>query len=167
MHYREMRDKACNGDVLLLEGHGWVGTLIRVLTGQSFSHVALLLWIDNGLWVAEMKELHGYRLMPASHWLENTMHGAHVYWGAAPDMVRTRHIVVKEEAFKYRNQRYSYISLFTVWLSQILRRKVASKLVCSTFVQRVWSACGFQFEQTPDPGDYLHLCSSVTRLAEE
>lgn len=164
--YQELRAIAGDGDVLLVEGRGWVSAFIRALTGQSISHVAILLWFGQHLFVAEMKEFHGYRLRPASLWIADALSAGTVYYGAAPRPVSVAVGAVPRVALSYRNNRYSYASLFSVWLAQILRRKVPGGLVCSTFVQRVWETCGYHFDQTADPGDYLRMCEFVLPMAD-
>jgi len=166
MQYAEMRQVAHTGDVLLVEGQGWVSRLIRMLTGQNISHVAVLVWFGNTLWVAEMKEFFGYRLRPASLWVEDTLPGAVVYYGEAPVIVQTAGDDMDSFSVitSYRNRRYSYRSLFLVWWAQVRRKKIESGLVCSTFVQKVWESCGKKFNQTADPGDYMRLCQTTTPL---
>ncbi len=161
LSYQELRATACDGDVLLVEGRGWVSALIRALTGQSISHVAVLLWFDEHLFVAEMKEFHGYRLRPASLWVDDSLASGSVYYGAAPRAVVEDGDGIIAAALSYRNHRYSYVSLLSVWLAQIFRRRLSGGLVCSTFVQRIWETCGYHFDQTADPGDYLRMCEFV------
>jgi len=166
MRYSQMRQVAHTGDVLLVEGQGWVSRLIRMLTGQNISHVAVLVWIGNALWVAEMKEFFGYRLRPASLWVEDTLPGAVVYYGEAPVVVQMAggDMDAHDVIFFYRNRRYSYRSLVRVWWAQVRRKKIESGLVCSTFVQKVWEASGMTFKQTADPGDYMRLCQMTMPL---
>jgi hypothetical protein len=164
-NYDWLRDEAHNGDVLLVEGRGLIGTGIRMLTGQQFSHVAMLLWLDDAtLWVVEMKEGLGYRITPASQWVPEKCDGARLYFGRAPLKVTAAPDLVRTTALQYRGHRYSYWTLATTWVSQILRRPLPNGLVCSTFVQRVWAACGVRFLQTADPGDYMHLANDVTSI---
>lgn len=157
MNYKAFRPHAKDGDVLMVEGRGWVSRIIRAVTGQQISHVALLLWFGEHLFVAEMKEFRGYRLIPASMWFEDTVRTGYVQWGRAPQGVRGK-AGVKAHALKYRNARYSYRALLRVWLAQITRSKTDAGLVCSTFVQRVWESVGHTFDQDADPGDYMRLC---------
>ena len=165
MKYLAMRQVALNGDVLMVEGRGLFSTLIRVLTGQQISHVALLVWIDTTLWVAEMKEGIGYRLQPASLWVEDVLaSGATLYYGTAPEQVLKRPADVRVEVLKHRQESYSYWSLLPVWWAQITRRQITAGLVCSTFVQRIWEKTEYRFSQTADPGDFLRLCGPVMAL---
>ncbi|MEZ5571192.1 MAG: hypothetical protein R3E64_04135 [Halioglobus sp.] len=163
MNYADFRHLAETGDLLLLEGRGLFSTPIRMITGQQASHVAILLWIADGLWVAEMRG-QGYTLMRASQRVSEMGEHGQVYWGKAPYRLRWQVNEVRDAALSYRGYRYSWWTLITVWLSQVTRRRMPSNLVCSTLVQRVWSAAGFQFTQTPDPGDFFKLCAAVTPL---
>lgn len=163
MDYQTFRDRASTGDVLLLEGSDLAGRFVRVLTGQQISHVALLLWLDDGLWVAEMRN-SGYSLMPASQRVPDMAAGAQVYWGKAPMQVRLRSREITDKALSFRGSRYSWWSLITVWAAQIFRRQMPGRLVCSTLVERAWASGAYMFSQTPDPGDFMRLCESTTPL---
>lgn len=166
MNYAEFRDQAQTGDVLLVEGTGLFSTCIRVLTGQQASHVAILLWLGGyggGLWVAEMRG-QGYTLTRASQRVPEMAEHGHVYWGKAPQHLRWRVEGMRDTALSFRGSRYSWWTLVTVWCAQIMRRRVPRSLVCSTLVEKVWTAVGYQFTRTPDPGDFFKLCEAVTPL---
>jgi len=168
MQYLIMRNQAKSGDVLLVEGQGFVSRIIRAVTGQNISHVAMLLWFGNNLFVCEMKEFAGYRLRPASLWVKDVLaNGDRLYYGVMPkrwaanphnELIGKK---ITDAALTYRNEPYSYRALFSVWWAQITRKKTNAGLVCSTFVQRCWEAGGVEFKQTADPGDYMHLCEST------
>ncbi len=165
IEYAALRDEMRSGDLFLVEGRGVISTLIRVLTGQQLSHVALLVWIDGGLWVAEMREFVGFQLRPASLWLEDISGAGHtVYYGRAPRRVRESPLV-KETALGFRSQGYGYLSLLQVWWAQLRRTRLRPRgVVCSTFVQRCWEAAGIAFSQTADPGDFLRLCDGIEAI---
>ena len=166
MKYSEVREHAANGDLLLLEGKGPVGRFIRVVTGQQISHVAMLLWLDEGLWVAEMRNA-GYSFAPASQRIPEMQEQGIVYWGKAPRQVRNRPIHIHEKALSFRGSRYSWWSLVTVWCAQVLKRQMPRNLVCSTFVEKVWEAAGWNFHQTPDPGDFVPLCDGMHAITAD
>lgn len=164
MKYSLVRDSAATGDLLLLEGSGPVGVFIRVATGQQISHVAMLVWINEGLWVAEMRN-SGYSLTPASQRVPEMLEQGIVYWGKAPNRVRIRPILIQKRALSFRGERYSWWSLAAVWCAQVFKRTLPRSLVCSTFIEEVWQAAGWDFSQTPDPGDFMSMCQSVTAIA--
>lgn len=163
MNYTDFRDQAQTGDLLLVEGRGLVGTFVRMITGQQASHVAVLLWIRDGLWVAEMRS-RGYTLTRASQRIVEMAESGQVYWGKKPKALQWQVETLIGAALRYRGQRYSWWTLVTVWLAQVSRRRMPRNLVCSTLVEKVWSAGGYEFAQTPDPGDFFKLCQSVTPL---
>jgi len=167
MNYDEMRTRALSGDVILLEGTGFVSKAIRVLTGQSISHIALLVWMEGGLFIAEMVEGNGYVITPASQRLK-TLKGI-VYFGAAPKVVTVEPEKVLAQVLEYRadkkKQQYGYLSLLKVWWAQLVHKSYTpTRKVCSTFVQETWQECGFTFAQTADPGDFMGHCRYVVKM---
>jgi len=162
MKYVEQRTSILTGDLLLVEGKGLASVLIRVFTGQQVSHVGMFVWIENGLFVAEMRG-KGFSLEPASQRVIEELRKAHLYHGVADDRVHRDRKVVVDMIMRARAEKpdYSYFTLVKVWLSQIFKRKMPGALVCSTFVQHIWSMCGVPFAQTADPGDFMHACQSV------
>lgn len=165
MTYQDARPNIKTGDILLVQGSAFFSKIIRTLTGESFSHVALLHWRDDGLWVAEFVEGTGYQLMPASQWMAGRVKDT-VFWGVAPKVVQADPADILKLIDSYRadksKQGYGYLSLFTVLWAQITGKdyKPAQK-VCSTFVQAAWESTGYHFNQTADPGDYLDLCQAI------
>jgi len=167
MKYLDERPHIQSGDLLLCEGKGFVSTLIKMLTAQQISHVAVFIWINETLWVAEMKEFVGYRLRPASLWIDDYLRSksGNLYIGYAPEKVYQQPDVARELAFHYRESKYGYLSLFRVWWHQLTgKRRRTRGIVCSTFVARIWEACGVKFSQTPAPGEFLRMCRFVSRV---
>lgn len=167
MIYSDLREIAKTGDIILLEGTGIVSRIIRVLTGQSISHVAALFWLDGGLFIAEMVEGVGYQIVPASQRL-SAMKGI-VYFGSAPKVVQDATDSIMGVICSYRTdktkQGYGYLSLIKVWWAQIRRKPYRTRgKVCSTFVQELWESAGYHFDQLADPGDYVRRCRYVARL---
>lgn len=159
MTYNELRDSIKTGDVLLLEGRHFFSRIVRVFTGQQASHVALFVWLDDGLWIAEMLTSSGYTLTPASDRIPQI--SDQMYLGVAPAVVRDGASAAKSVVMKYRERgkRYGFYSLLKVWWAQLWQsRPDTEQRVCSTFVQEVWEACGFKFNQLADPGDFFRLC---------
>ena len=170
MLYSEMRATAKTGDVILVEGRSFVSRLIRGATGQSISHVGMLMWLGDGnLFMPEQREFKAFRLSRASDRLQQDMRDCRVYYGAAPLQVRewidAHDDELVEAVFATRNGRYGYLELGSVLWSQWTQRDSRSKrLVCSTWVQRLWELSDWRYPQAPDPGDYLDACSSVHSL---
>lgn len=152
--YASIRPRIKTGDVFLVEGKGLVGKMIRVLTAQQYSHVAMCAWIDAGLWVAEMREGVGFQMQPASQWMAQNKYQC--YWGEAPESVHAVPDVIIDFVMKSRaeNLSYSYVTLLLVWLSQILGRPLPVGNVCSTWVAAAWKMAGVAMGKSPDPGDF-------------
>ncbi|ACL71527.1 hypothetical protein Tgr7_0429 [Thioalkalivibrio sulfidiphilus HL-EbGr7] len=163
--YPFLREHARSGDVLLVRGRGLGSLLIRVLTGESVSHVAALIWLDGALWVAEIRESRGYVLTPASLWIPDRLEGgANLWWGQMPWCIGDE-TAIEHAALHYRHRRYGYLSLLRVWLHQFLRiRRRTIGLVCSTFVARLWEEAGYEWRTTPTPGAFMAACRSLRRV---
>lgn len=169
MTYADLRHLAQTGDVLLVRGN----TLVRVLSASSFSHVAVLVWMpDGGLWVFEFVEGVGYQAMPASQWFA-ARKGQAVYHCQAPLIVRRNAAEVRKHVLTYRDgrrikRRYGWLSLVTVWLSQVTGRRIPVwAKVCSTFAQEVWERAGYTgFTRTADPDDFVEHCLHIAQVRE-
>jgi len=154
--YSDIRADMRDGDVLGVKARGLVAWTIRGLTGESLNHVAMLVWIDDGLWVGEMREGVGYRLVPASQWMAERADDL-VFWIQAPEPVsgsRAVHDYVLRT--RVESPRYSYLTLISVWWSQVRNIRTPGRLVCSTWAQRGWMSAGYRrFRRLADPGDFF------------
>jgi hypothetical protein len=162
MEYAQLRQQAQDGDVLLVEGKALISRFIRAFSGESISHVAMLFWIGTGLFVAEFIEGDDtpYNIVPASQWFDQYK-GIQVLFGMAPAMVRGKAgVMATVEQFRAtKKPKYGWWTFPVILLAQWTNKdyKVGGK-VCSTFVEAAWSACGYKFSRTPDPGDYIAMC---------
>jgi len=128
---------------------------------------------DGGLWVFEFVEGKGFQSMPASQWFLQRA-GQILYWGEAPQIVRTHQDFAAKAATRYRAAKqvkrwYGWLSLPTIWLSQLLNfRLPVWLLVCSTYAQEVWEEAGYKrFHRTADPGDIAEHCQRLTKITYE
>lgn len=156
--YPELRRNVRTGDILAVKG----SLLVRVFTGETYSHVALILRLRGGVWVAEYRERKGYQLLRLSEWVRQNRK-AQYWWGSAPVEVFKNPDKVVDAAIQFRGHSYSYWTLIMVWLSQLFRRKMPGKFVCSTFVQRVWETTDWKLKppKLADPGDIAAACRSL------
>tara|TARA_R110000787_G_scaffold27998_5_gene76768 strand:+ start:204 stop:707 length:504 start_codon:yes stop_codon:yes gene_type:complete len=164
MKYSEIRASIVTGDVAMVEGFGFFSKAIRVITGEKISHIAMFVWLGDGLFIAEFKEFKGFRLMPASIWLKDTTScGNNVFYGQAPHVVRAQASEIARLVFKWRNHRYGYFSLFKIWWSKVTKRHVPVKMiVCSTYVKDMWFS--FEFNITPTPGNFMEYVNYSSLL---
>lgn len=163
MKYDEIRSQLASGDVLLCKRRGIVSILIRVGTAETFNHAAMIIRQHGGVFVVEMREGKGWQMMPASEWMEVNKK-AEVYWGKAPLLVRGSYCI-EDYALKARGTRYSYWTLFTVWLSQLFNKKTIADMVCSTFVQKGFETCGHPaVDKSYDPSDLMADLRDINRI---
>lgn len=160
MKYLEARELMQSGDVLMVKARGIVSRFIRAVTGESYNHVAMVIKNTGGVFVVEMREGKGWLFTPASVWFSKQAK-KEVYWGKAPEIVRDSDCV-ELVAMRHRGRKYSYWTLVTVWLGQFTGKGYAGRLVCSTFIQKCWQACGYEMSaRLADPGDYPQHLTDV------
>lgn len=64
--YHEIRPHVADGDLVAVRSrHGVFPNLTRLVTGSPYTHTAIALWLDGGLWIAEMRR-GGNVLVPLS-----------------------------------------------------------------------------------------------------
>lgn len=170
MTYQELREIVKTGDVAGADSGTWFAKVIKKFTKEEFSHVALFVWHGSGLWIYEFVEGQGYQCMPASQWFDIRA-GQKLHVGRCPEEVQKageQAIIDAASTFRTdKSQHYGVVSLFTVFLSQVFKKRIPTKFkVCSTFVQYVWEKCGFRFDQTPDPGDVMREAKKNGELIE-
>ena len=171
MTYEEIRARAVNGDVVGVKGTGVFSKVIQVMTKEEYSHVAMFVWHGTGLWLYEFVEGRGYQCTPASQWFE-IRSKQKIFFGKAPVTVRGKpdEVLRASSSFRYGGnliKRYGVLSLVKVWFAQIIKKDIPThQKVCSTFIQFVWEACGFDLKQTADPGDIMRISTYYGDLVE-
>jgi hypothetical protein len=170
MTYQELRQFVKSGDVVGADSGTFFAKIVKKFTGEKFSHVAMFVWHGTGLWIYEFVEGTGYQCMPASQWFR-LREGQTLYHGRAPLLVQaanTKWVIDRVSEFRVnKSKHYGILSLFTVFLSQVIKKKLPTYFkVCSTFVQYVWERAGVEFKQTADPGDIMRMASQVEKLTK-
>lgn len=148
MTYKDFLLNAQTGDILAT----CTNIFVRVTTGESYSHVAMLVWIKGELFVAEQHELHGFRVIPITEWVEGK---EQFTFGQAPEGIRGNiKLVLEVKNYpKKRPTRYGWFVLLLVWLSQVTGIKFPRiHDVCSTFLAIMWDSLQPTFSGNPDPG---------------
>lgn len=176
MEYYKFRATAKTGGVLGVKGHGAIGLFIRVLTGESIQHVAVVFWNLEGkiprLKVAEFVEGVGFQIMYASDWFRDRQKQNHiVFYGIPPKEVITKESLVTSMIYKLRDsdkaleKNYNYWELPLVWFANMFNIST-SKLggICSSFVGKIYKRCGvvgfFRI-----PGDILIMCNGIEKVS--
>ena len=177
MNYAQLRNYAFTGDILFQAGDSLGAKFLRVFTASQFSHVALLVWVNGGLWVAEIVPKTGYTLSPASQRIPEMLAAGNLWYAKAPaargDLSRPAY---REAIMKYRDNSpnkaldpaldpsYSMTSALLTWVAQLTNRNIPVKLICSTFVQEVWEADGVEFERPADPESLVDYVDTLIRV---
>lgn len=171
MDYEHCRNFAKTGDIIGCEGKSFVQVAIRKITGQSFNHVAMLVWIDTGLYIFEFVEGDGFRFVPASAWVKKRLKKKEfLYWGKAPKIIRDGELFILDHVTTIRKaekskRNYNYWELPVIWASQYLGFNVeALSGVCSTSIAQAWKKCGYRWQRMPRPGDFMHHCEELTLI---
>ena len=163
IHYYDARKEMQTGDVLMVKASGFISRIVRVFTGESINHIAMIIRNPTGVFVVEMREGAGWLLTPASQWMEKQK-GTIILFGQAPEVIRGS-ACNEIEAMLARGKGYSYLTLIMVWISQLIRRPVPNGLVCSTFIQKIWSKCGYKMSKlAADPGDFMEHATRITAI---
>ncbi|MGE4544216.1 MAG: hypothetical protein AB7D06_08905 [Pedobacter sp.] len=174
MTQADLTKRAKTGDVLLVKSDGTIGKLIRCLTGESYSHVAVLVWVPGQygfeLLVYEFVEGVGHQTMSLADWMDRRQDQT-LFYGVAPDPVHQYPTKARAAAEYYRTapllkRSYGYLSLAKVWLSQLFECRIpVRQKVCSTFAQEVWRLAGYDaIGRTADPGDIAQHCDPLYPL---
>jgi hypothetical protein len=171
LFYKNVRKDMRSGDILLVKNRGILSILIRMFTAESFNHVAFILGDadePSGLWVSEMREGKGHQAMPASQWMNmNATSTSFVFWGKAPPQIRGSECIEEHmQQARIDKSKYSYLSLISVFISQVFRVKTLSGKVCSTYGQKLYGSCGYDMgiKRTADPGDFFEVGSDFNRI---
>lgn len=165
-NYADIRETACNGDVISVSGTSIISLLIRAFTFGKLSHTAMLVWKDGGLWIYEIKEGVGIRWSPASLYFKDLLDdGKNFYYSPAPEEVRSQPELVHDTLMSTRKVSYGYLAVFTVLRSQIRNKPITTDaLVCSLLAQRVFEACGITFERLASPQMIPDYCQGMRRV---
>lgn len=169
MTYEQIKKRALTGDVLAVKGNGFASKIIRTFTGESYSHVALLVKENHGLMAYEFVEGVGFQILPASEWVRRRKN-QNLRYCVAPSEVSSLAVLVESAAKSYRNSSvasrlYGWFSLVKVFISQKIGLKIkVRKKVCSTFVQECWATARFELSKTADPGEIVNACDPIHKI---
>jgi hypothetical protein len=167
MKYEDLRPQIQTGDVLLCRGNSFVSKAIEGFTGPD-SHIAVFVWIGDGLFIAQEYEGVGFQVLPASQ--EIACYDK-CFLGIAPSPIRGNNKPMLDCISKYRVtpslQPYGYATLAKVLLAHQTGIEISPDSVqgvCSTFAQQVWMSAGYQFETLADPSDFEIFCAGIVAI---
>ena len=69
MDYKQARSSIKTGDLIAIRtAHNWLGWLTQFFTRSPYTHCGIALWIDNGLYLAELNGGRNH-ITPLSQWV--------------------------------------------------------------------------------------------------
>jgi len=158
MKYLEARDKIRDGDMIAVRGRrGIFSILTYTITNSPYTHVATAIWLNDGLWMAEIN-IGGNHLVPVSQLRDDF----DVFYCPAPrEKVRD---VILETLREHKN--YGVIDVFLIALKSLFGISLRSSKndVCSEYVARIYRLAGAKLDlpQTPSPKDLARILSKTT-----
>jgi hypothetical protein len=141
MRYEEIRSSICDGDLVAVrETHGFLTPFTRFFTRSPITHVGVALWMDGGLWMAELNGGKNH-LVPLSQLSETDFD---VYASPVADQARIRAAV--SEALRVKVS-YGTAALLVIGLLDWLKIRVflhaRRVLVCSGYCVSIYEAAGW------------------------
>lgn len=148
MRYANARARIGDGDVLAWRGRSLIGRLIRAWTGETYSHVALAIWMDGRLMAIEAAEGRGVVIRPLSKRLP-------AFWLHIPN---GNGRVVLSRALRRLGETYSYLDALRAGLGFAPR---SGGWQCAEFVMAAIEPGAPAFARTPGAVvNYLLTCGA-------
>lgn len=132
-----------SGDLLAWSGTGLIGRLIRAVTGSTYSHVGIAIWVGPHLMVAELVEFSGSRLVPLSHRAPFRWTATGLDWTPELEAHVLGHI---------GRIGYSYLNAIRAGLGLDSR---TGAMQCAQFAEGVYRAAGLLKDTKPDTPEAL------------
>lgn len=154
MKYADIREQIRDGDLIAIRSkHGGLPALTRYFTRSPYTHTAVAIWLDGGLWVAEMNA-GGNVLVPLSRYQDSDFD---VF--LCPDSPEAVRILTLE--FLRDQIDYDFIDLLRIAAYNVLRLKLPTDtggLVCSAGSARIYVLAGWKpvgMPSIPAPSDLV------------
>lgn len=163
--YDECRDLIFSGDLIAVRRrNGFLPALTRQITGSPYTHTATALWLDDGLYVAEMDGIKGV-LVPLSQYA-----GVDYDIFECPVFDRDR-VKACTLGLLRTKIHYDYLDLARIAAWKVMRlplpRQDRNGLVCSAFSARIYREAGAWFpglSAIPAPSDLVEAVGTPAVL---
>ena len=144
--YNEVRPHVADGDLVAVRSrHGVFPNLTRLITGSPCTHTAIALWLEGGLWIAEMRS-GGNVLVPLSQ-------RAHEDFDVFDCPVDRRNLRGRVLGLLRTKIDYDVGDLARIAAHRLLGVPLPEQdddvLVCSAFAALVYLTCGWQPKDLP------------------
>jgi hypothetical protein len=134
--YADGRSAIADGDLIAVRGRrGVVPILTRWVTRSAYTHTAVAVWLDGGLWAAEIN-VGGNHLVPVSQ-----LRDAFDVYDCPGDRAAVREVVLRRLRTA---RRYGVLDLFLIAARRLLGVHLGNSQdeVCSEFSARVYVEAG-------------------------
>lgn len=162
MDYAMARNEICDGDLIAVRGRrGIVAVLTRLLTRSPYTHCAVAVWVDGGLWAAEING-GGNHLVPVSQIDQDF----DVFRSPVVNMLDVRMVIFE----LLRDHRaYAVLELLRVavyYLTGIvLTKRFDGALICNEFAAEVYRQAG-RLPSLPPIAAPKDLCAALSLKLE-
>lgn len=165
MKYDELRRQVLDGDLVAVRSnHGGMPRLIRRITGSPYTHTAIAIWLDLGLWVAEMDGAKNV-LVPLSQYAHLPFD---VYRCPVP-RAAVREAVLEQLSGKVG---YDWLEILAIGARRLFGLKLREhghRKVCNSYSAAAWLSAGWAAElpELASPGDLVAAIGAPPALVNE
>jgi hypothetical protein len=143
--YDELRPQVLDGDLVAVRStRSLLGKLTRLVTRSPYTHTAIALWLDGGLWIAEMDGV-GNVLVPLSQYADTNFD---VFRSPVP-APGVRQAVLEQLR---GHLAYGWLDVLYIGLHRLLGLPFPpddGMAVCSSYVVRAYAAAGWAPQGLP------------------
>jgi hypothetical protein len=158
MNYTTAREMIETGDLIAVKGRrGIFSILTYTITNSPYTHTATAIWIENGLWIAEIN-LSGNRLVPLSQITEPF----DVYDCPVRDRENVRASILQRLRIR---QKYGVGDLFLIALKELfgIRTNTTKYDICSEYCMKIYKDAGWitTLPKIPSPKDLVKTLGNI------
>lgn len=165
MKYDELRDQVLDGDLVAVRStHSLLNKLTRLVMRSPYTHTAIALWLDRGLWVAEMDGAKNVLVRLSS------------YADVAFDVYRcpvprdaVRQALLEQMRGKVAYDWGEILAIGAKRMFGVKLRDDESGMVCNSYSAAAYRLCGWSAElgRFTGPGDLVQAIGGLPALVNE
>lgn len=163
MNYEKARALIEDGDLVAVKSsHGGLPAVTRWVTRSPYTHTAVALWLDGGLWAAEMNA-GGNVLVPLSRYADTDFD----VYGCPVDRAKARLWTL--ELLRGRID-YDLLDLVRVALHHLANFRLppdTGGMICSAYTANIYGFAGWRavLPRIPTPADVVAAIGEPPKLA--
>jgi hypothetical protein len=156
--YNDFRMKVATGDLFFTHSKALFSRIIRFFTRSTVSHVGVFFWIENRLFIGEMLEGKGCRMMLASERFKNE----EFFWGVPSNRMRYNDEIITDILDCVGREEYSMLGAI---LAPFITTP-SSKNICSGWATQVTGQKFEALERGILPIDLVAKCRTFTLVTK-